>query len=402
MDRVKEYGEVFTPIALVIELLDKLPSEIWTNPDLTWFEPSAGRGVFMDEIFTRLVRHHTKEHILTNMLFMAELQADNCEILRQTYTNVYEGDTLNMELPMFDIVVGNPPFNSGGIRSPTGNKKGAKNETIWVKFIKKAFNEWLKKDGYLVFITPLGWLKKTHKRHTDILEKHIIWLKLFDISNAKKLIGGEIPTSLYVLKNTLNTDHKKTEVISELKEYHIHTTSITYLNPKYSIPLAHHDLFNKLGRFINQHNCKLEYHTKTIKSTGKQEPLPNNYNLEDNWAVDTYRIRDGLFVKKVTDKHPDADKRKLIIANKAYLVGVFIDEGKLSLTGQDKVYILGDNLELIKKMLGFSIIKLLNNSLKYRMKFLERDVFNYIPDIRKMGITDITEDEFIAYINIIV
>ena len=85
MDRVKVYGEVFTPITLVIELLDKLPSEVWTNPDLTWFEPSAGRGVFMDEIFSRLLKHHSKEHILNNMLFMAELQADNCEILRQTY-----------------------------------------------------------------------------------------------------------------------------------------------------------------------------------------------------------------------------------------------------------------------------------------------------------------------------
>jgi phospholipid N-methyltransferase len=112
MDRVKLYGEVFTPITLVIELLDKLPSEVWTNPNLTWFEPSAGRGVFMDEIFSRLLKHHSKEHILNNMLFMAELQADNCEILRQTYKNIYEGDTLKMKLPMFDIVVGNPPFNS--------------------------------------------------------------------------------------------------------------------------------------------------------------------------------------------------------------------------------------------------------------------------------------------------
>lgn len=399
MSRVKQYGEVFTPINLVIELLDKLPSEIWTNPNLTWFEPSAGRGVFVDEIFSRLIKHHSKDHILNNMLFMAELQKDNCEILRQTYPNVYEGDTLNMKLPKFDIVVGNPPFNSGGIRSPAGKKLGEKNETIWVKFVKKSFDEWLKQDGYLVFITPLSWLKKTHKRHTDILEKQIVWLKLFDITNAKKLIGGEIPTSLYVLKNTLNTTHKKTDVISELKEFHIHTTSLVYLNPNYSIPLAHHELFDKLGRFINQHNCRLDYHTKTIKSTGEQEPLPSDYLLEDNWAVDTYRVRDGVFVKRAIAHHPDADKRKLIIANKATFDGAFIDEGKLSLTGNNKFYILGDNLELIKKMLGFSVIKLLNNSIRYRMKFLEDAVFDYIPDLRKMGITDITEEEFSKLIN---
>ena len=98
MDRVKVFGEVFTPIALVKELLDKLPSDVWTNPNLTWFEPSAGRGIFMDEIFSRLTAHHDKEHILTKMLFMAELQHDNCEILRKTYPNVYEGNTLTMDL----------------------------------------------------------------------------------------------------------------------------------------------------------------------------------------------------------------------------------------------------------------------------------------------------------------
>ena len=144
----------------------------------------------------------------------------------------------------------------------------------------------------------------------------------------------------------------------------------------------------------------MEYHTKTIKSTGEQEPLPSDYLLEDNWAVDTYRVRDGVFVKRAIAHHPDADKRKLIIANKATFDGAFIDEGKLSLTGNHKFYILGDNLELIKKMLGFSVIKLLNNSIRYAMNFLEDAVFDYIPDLRKMGITDITEEEFLIFISI--
>ena len=34
------------------------------------------------------------------------------------------------------------------------------------------------------------------------------------------------------------------------------------------------------------------------------------------------------------------------------------------------------------------------------MNFLEDAVFDYIPDLRKMGITDITEEEFLIFISI--
>jgi hypothetical protein len=80
--------------------------------------------------------------------------------------------------------------------------------------------------------------------------------------------------------------------------------------------------------------------------------------------------------------------------------GAFIDNGKLSLTGNDKFYILGENLELIQKLLSFKISVIITEYLKYRQSFLERVVFNYIPDIRKLGITDITEDNFYKLIEL--
>ena len=112
------------------------------------------------------------------------------------------------------------------------------------------------------------------------------------------------------------------------------------------------------------------------------------------WAVDTYTIKEGLMVKKTTEQHPDANKRKLIISNKTSFMGAFIDEGKLGLTGREKFYILGENLELILKMLKFDIANMLGDYTKYRMSFLEKDVCTYIPDLRKLGIHDIAEDEF--------
>jgi SAM-dependent methyltransferase len=51
-DRVKELGEVFTPAALVSEMLDKLPADCWL-PDKTFLEPSCGNGNFLVAILER-------------------------------------------------------------------------------------------------------------------------------------------------------------------------------------------------------------------------------------------------------------------------------------------------------------------------------------------------------------
>ena len=118
------------------------------------------------------------------------------------------------------------------------------------------------------------------------------------------------------------------------------------------------------------------------------------------WAIDTYTLNEGILVKKATEQHPDANKRKLIIANKRGFNGAFIDEGKMSLTGNHKFYILGDNLELIKKIMGFNINVVISDYPKYGQSFLDSEAFKYLPDIRKLGIADITEDEFYKLIGL--
>ena len=421
----QENGEVFTPMCLVFEMLDNLDRHyikeqgisIFTEPSFRWFDPASGMGNFPVAVYLRLMEglksqfpndEERKKHIIENMLYMSELNKKNVFISHQIFNinnqyklNLYEGDTLELdtlsvwglELNSFDVILGNPPYNKGGIRSHTGKQLGEKNETIWTKFVEKSF-EWLKPDGVLAFINPLSWLKKSHSLHNEMLEKHIVWLKLWDDSQSKGIINADIPISLYVLQNTLNTQNKKTEIISEIKRKKLTTTSFEYLNKNYSIPLAFHSIFDKLIQFIEKHNCSLEYKTKTIKSSGTKAKIPSEYRLEDMWAIDTYTLNEGILVKKATEQHPDANKRKLIIANKRGFKGAFIDEGKLSLTGNHKFYILGDNLELIKKMMDFNISLVITDYPKYGQSFLDNEAFKYLPDIRKLGIADITEDEF--------
>jgi len=421
----EENGEVFTPMCLVFEMLDNLDKHyskehgrsIFVEKDLKWFDPAAGMGNFPVAVYLKLFEglksqipneEERKKHIVENMLYMSELNKKNVFIIHQIFNmniqyklNLYDGDTLELDimkawgLPVnsFDVILGNPPYNKGGIWSHTKKMNSEKREVLWMNFIKKSL-KWLKSDGFLGFITPLYWLKHINEVHNIMLEKHIIWLKLWDNSQSKKMINADIPISLYILQNTFNLTNKKTEITSILKRRNLITTSSEYLNKKYSIPLAFHSIFNKLLDFIETKNLELEYKTKTIKSSGIKGKIPIDYKLEDMWAIDTFTIKDGLMVKKATEQHPDANKRKLIISNKASFTGAFIDEGKLALTGCNKYYILGENLELIKKLLDFKITYIVSHFTKYTQDFLDKEAFTYIPDIRKLGITDITEDEF--------
>lgn len=417
----KQFGEVFTPMVLVNEMLDKLPKEVWKNKNLKWLDPASGMGNFPIAVYLRLMEglkgiilneKERKKHILENMLYMCELNKKNVLITKQIFDinneyklNLYEGDTLEFKpfeifkVKQFDVILGNPPYNKGGIRSHTGKQLGEKNETIWTKFIEKAF-KWLKPNGYLAYINPLSWLKKSHSLHNAMLEKHIIWMKLWDNSQSKGMINADIPISLYVLQNNLNTDKKKTEITSILKRRNLTTTSNEYLNKDYSIPLAYHSIFNKLINFIETKNLKLEYSTKTVKSTGTKTKIPSKYKLEDMMAIDTYTIKEGIMIKKASEIHPDANKKKIIIANKASFTGAFIDDGKLSLTGNHKFYIIGDKLELIMKMLSYKIIDIIGHYTKYGQDFLDNEAFTYLPDIRKLDIQDIDEKQFYKLIGL--
>jgi hypothetical protein len=53
--RVKANGEVFTPMALVSEILDRLPVDNW-RPEKTYIDPACGSGNFLVEIVARKIK----------------------------------------------------------------------------------------------------------------------------------------------------------------------------------------------------------------------------------------------------------------------------------------------------------------------------------------------------------
>lgn len=85
-EKKKQFGEVFTPPALVNEILDNLPPEMWKDPTKTWLDNSCGDGAFLVQVKNRLMEtlkdwepddKKREEHILNKMIYGVELQQDN-------------------------------------------------------------------------------------------------------------------------------------------------------------------------------------------------------------------------------------------------------------------------------------------------------------------------------------
>jgi hypothetical protein len=81
--RRKQTAEDFTPQPLVIEMLDKLPPEVFTDPSKLFCDPAAGNGNFLIEVLRRKLSNNHPPLQALSTIFSVELMADNVEECKQ-------------------------------------------------------------------------------------------------------------------------------------------------------------------------------------------------------------------------------------------------------------------------------------------------------------------------------
>jgi len=87
-ERIIETGEVFTPIQLCNQMISEIPESVLKDNKSKFLDNSAGSGNFMVALRDELVKYHSLNHVLDNMLYAIELMEDNhkelCERLGVT------------------------------------------------------------------------------------------------------------------------------------------------------------------------------------------------------------------------------------------------------------------------------------------------------------------------------
>lgn len=249
----EQFGEIFTPMTFVNQMLDSLPEEVWTNKSLTWLDPANGMGNFPIAVFLRLfygfrtkdgkfngitnsgdgkfnpgltksIPNETarRKHIVKDMLYMVELNSKNIAISRNLFKKIAPGiepniiqmdrndgylANVDMKFPNnsvnnFDIIMGNPPFN------PPKTDSGSSGNIIWPNFVMKSYTI-LNDKGYLLFVHPPGWKKPTDevynpKKFTDNFKGQIrqgqvwknlkengIFLYIYTNDQRSKVVGDD-------------------------------------------------------------------------------------------------------------------------------------------------------------------------------------------------------------------
>lgn len=259
----KNRGEVFTPMGLVKEMLDKLPVEVWGNPSLRWLDPASGIANFPIAIYLRLMDglkeiipddEKRTRHILEEMLYMVEIYDANIEVIKYMFCyteyrlNLFEGSFFDYAPhTSFDIIIGNPPYqDTSEIKKEKRISKY--NCNFWSKFIKGCFNDLLKDDGYLLFITPLSWMSSGSQLN-DIFYRHqLIYVNITECEKWFRGVGSSF--SYYLLKKDAK-NRCETEVVCKYKK-NIYKSKISIPRDTTFLPkLLSKDALSIVNKFYN-------------------------------------------------------------------------------------------------------------------------------------------------------
>lgn len=77
--RVKQTGEVFTPMDLCLRMVKEIPEEKLRDPTTTYIDNSCGDGNFLVALLEVLTEEygHDRQHTLDNQLYGVDLMPDN-------------------------------------------------------------------------------------------------------------------------------------------------------------------------------------------------------------------------------------------------------------------------------------------------------------------------------------
>jgi site-specific DNA-methyltransferase (adenine-specific) len=151
---------------LVAEMLNQLPSSVWSSKTSTFFDPAIGGGQFVRAIEQRLRScGHSDANIRSRVFGFEEsdlhirFAVNKYKLVGQYVRKPYE-KFLEMDNTMkFDVVVGNPPFSGS-----KNDIEGSRAKQLYKEFVSKSLE--LSNNVYMVM--PSLWTHKTGSLKTEL------------------------------------------------------------------------------------------------------------------------------------------------------------------------------------------------------------------------------------------
>jgi len=123
-----DLGIVYTPLSLIKKIIDLIPENEFKE-NKKFLDIGAGLGNFSFIIYEKIFNNnkninYKEDSIIKNNLYLSEVQEDQINYLKELFgkeINLFKNFFLidDNYLEYFDIIVGNPPYNFGSIKTPT-------------------------------------------------------------------------------------------------------------------------------------------------------------------------------------------------------------------------------------------------------------------------------------------
>ena len=325
-------------------------------------------------------------HILTKNIFINEVNVHHKKVLLDLFgekNNVSFKNFLALN-KKFDIIYGNPPFNiNGASKTPTNKKlkKKLDGANAWVDFIKHSISL-LKPNGLLAFITPSIWMKNDYFFHSYIKQFEILKIVTLDNTQTNKAFHGhaQTPTSLFLLQ-------KKPSSHRTLLYDNIHQSFSLFDYSNCSIPLSYVSIINKFKPFVAKYGS-----IKVIKTSMRPgykglilgPSLNGKTGYPNIKSCKLNGLKPQLAINFSNIKCSYCGIPKVVLAHKMHGFPYPDLDGLFGISNRDNYVILKENkqdLLKIYKFLSNNFFVKLFEATRYRMKYLERHIFEFIPDI---------------------
>lgn len=143
----------------------------------------------------------------------------------------------------FDVVVGNPPFQSN-------KEKSAVSSRLWDKFVYKALAV-CKEDGYISLIHPSPWRKPNNVLYTEFAKRKLKYLEIHNLKDGLKTFSCSTRYDWYILQNSKNDGGKSIVKDENGKVKKIDMSEWDFL------PNCDYDLFESLLAKKDEKKCEI-------------------------------------------------------------------------------------------------------------------------------------------------
>jgi hypothetical protein len=263
--------------------------------------------------------------------------------------NIYEGSFFDYTPKFaFDIIMGNPPFQA----TNDDGKRLAKNHNFWSLFLKTSFDDLLKLNGYICFITPTSWMSPTFEYKYIFYDNYIKFLNIGECDKWFQDVSSEF--SYYIIKKT--TEHELTEIVCSYKD-NIYHSKLSLKNLSFLPTLICKESLSIIKKFYNNTFPKISFSTSSeLHATNKKSFI----SICDNKTY-IYPIRHTKTHSNLCSsvKHSLANKHKILM-NISGNLDPFYDNGKFGLTQAQMYLLTNDKLfaNLLKSKLYQFIFKI--------------------------------------------